>query len=676
MRMKWRRKMTQDQQGDLTEENTGANAWRNRFNRNREVARYRFGKFISKGGKSIFTSLIALFFICFIIALMVRGIIMLLFPEDDITGICEQAWIIFLEMTDPGSMGMDHDNPAAFRFSAVVAGILGVIIFSMLIAFITTQLETMLDELKKGHSKVIESDHTLILGWNERVMNILRELIICNESRKSAKVVILAEMDKVAMDDEIKNTLEDLKTTEIITRSGQPTSIQNLMKVSADKARSAIILGTCSQGDKEEQKLLSDAAVSKTILALRECRKDITSINIVAELMLQGTLRLFQRDKTSRIPSVDSSDILGQILVLTSRTSGLSWVYEEILSFEGNEFYFFNGNWGDAGFYDIAYNFPDGIPIGIRRNDGTIIIKPKKDERLGPKDEVLILAQDDSTISYTNTPFVSARELSFPIKKVEKQIEKELIMGWHPMAPMVLKMYASYLIDGSTVDIMIQRPSADFKQTVERYKEQYPSLNINLIAKNPLSMDSLASVHPFEYNNVIILSQGEKKGTPERLDSETLFILLLLRQIQQDLKIKDRKTKLITQVMNSENTDLIDQSNVDDYLISNRIITRILTQLSEEPDLKKVYDHIFAKTGCELFLKPASLYFEDLPLKVRFADIMSNTFKRNEICLGYRSGDCSTDSCKNFGITLNPKKDLEFTLTAEDTLVVLAEDEL
>ena len=37
-----------------------------------------------------------------------------------------------------------------------------------------------LDELRKGRSKVLEKDHTLILGWNSKVFPIVSEICIAN----------------------------------------------------------------------------------------------------------------------------------------------------------------------------------------------------------------------------------------------------------------------------------------------------------------------------------------------------------------------------------------------------------------------------------------------------------------------------------------------------------------
>ena len=102
----------------------------------------------------------------------------------------------------------------------------------------------------------------------------------------------------------------------------------------------------------------------------------------------------------------------------------------------------------------------------------------------------------------------------------------------------------------------------------------------------------------------------------------------------------------------------------------------ILAQLSEEPQIKKLYDDIFQEDGSEIYVKPASLYFEKLPVKVSFASVMGKARKREEICLGLRFGDLSKDANANFGVILNPQKDEVFEIGENDFLVVLAEDEL
>ena len=127
--------------------------------------------------------------------------------------------------------------------------------------------------------------------------------------------------------------------------------------------------------------------------------------------------------------------------------------------------------------------------------------------------------------------------------------------------------------------------------------------------------------------------------------------------------------------MNSENQELISQTNVDDFLISDRMISMILSQLSEETAMKDVYQELFGEAGSEIYLKPAHPYFIGLPAKVTFADMIAAACKRDEICLGLRQSRHANDPNLNFGIQLNPKKDQKYDLQPDDFLVVLAENE-
>lgn len=643
----------------------------------RERLRYRFENFISRGGMSIFLSLLILFLLCLVAAVLLRWVILLIFPGVDILGdFFQHVWSLFLAMTDPGNMGVDTEASAWLKVSIIVAGMLGVIIFSMLIAFITTQLESTMWQFRKGRSRVVESGQTLILGWNERVVDIVRELIIANESERDASVVILAERDKVEMDDEIATQIPDTKTTRVVTRNGATSSMANLKKVAAQQAKSAILLATCGQGASEEEMRVSDARVIKTVLALIGCQGGTNRIAIAAELFLEENRQLLDTFESGLITCVDTWDILGKILVQTSRTSGLAVVYGEMLSFDGCELYFHEADWNGVRFYDALYRFRDGVPMGVRRQNGELFIRPPEDTVLEEGDEILILAEDDSTIAFEPKPVIAPRDLAYIHKDLHKRAERELILGWHSIANIVVAEYADYLLEGSSIDIVVPHPSQKVIADIEMLRLNNTSLQINMLRKNPMSLEDLWSLNPFGYDNVIILSQSENDPSPERTDSETMVILLLLRKILKDSALVEKETKIITQVLNSENQELITQTNVDDFIISNKLITMIFAQLSEEPRIKQLYDDIFQESGSEIYLKPARLYFDQFPTKVRFADLMGQVIKRGEVCLGYRLGEHAAEPEANFGVRLNPPKDEVISLDHDDSVVVLAEDEL
>lgn len=76
------------------------------------------------------------------------------------------------------------DEPGWSNWMAMLTvSILGILIVSVLIGVLTSGIERKLDELPRGRSLVLESNHTLILGWSSKIIPILKELIITDESR-------------------------------------------------------------------------------------------------------------------------------------------------------------------------------------------------------------------------------------------------------------------------------------------------------------------------------------------------------------------------------------------------------------------------------------------------------------------------------------------------------------
>ncbi len=69
-----------------------------------------------------------------------------------------------------------------------------------------------------------------------------------------------------------------------------------------------------------------------------------------------------------------------------------------------------------------------------------------------------------------------------------------------------------------------------------------------------------------------------------------------------------RNTQLITEVMDSTNQNLVSRAGVRDFIISNWFVSMILAQLSEEVDIKQVYDDLFSEDGFEIYLEPFNIH--------------------------------------------------------------------
>ena len=647
----------------------------------KQLVRYRFDSFMARGGSSIFISLVVVFAVLLTTIAAVRLGIYFLLPahqDERNVGMFGQIYIIWLAMTDPGNMNQDVKSHGLYKIPAIMAGLAGIVILSMLIAFITTALDQKIGQLKKGHSKVIEQDHTLILGWGERVSEILRELVIANESEDNPCVVILSEKDKEEMDDYLSVHMPDTQNTKVVTRSGKISSLVNLDIVSVKTCKSVIVLPYCSDAESAEEKSASDTRVIKTILGVLASKAEGQEMNIVAELFTQRS-RTVANDISDEVTTIDGLDVLAKILVQTSRSIGLSVVYNEIMSFDGCEMYFHGSDegvqWNGLTFGEALYRFPDGVLMGIRRADGTLMVNPPADTVIQNGDDVLIVADDDSTIVFRPKPVATPRDIELADGKNIQRVEHELLIGWNAKSPIVIQQYADYVLSGSRIDIMLPNPSPSMIDQVESLKRELPTLELTIIDADPLRPESLIDAEPFKYDNIIIFSQGGSSVDPETTDSETIIILLQLRRIFDKHPDKAVNTKLISEVMDSDNMELVARAGVNDFIVSNRLISMLLSQISEEQSINDVYNDIFEEDGSEIYLKPASLYFKDLPGEFSFADMMAIAQKRSEVCIGVKIAELESAIDQNFGVTLIPEKNTMYSLKPDDRLIVVAEDE-
>ena len=635
---------------------------------------------MARGGISVFTSLLVIFISILVFLAILRGLLLYFVPEAEIQrdehGFWSNVYIIFLQLTDPGNMNQDIESSPWYKLVAILSGIAGVIMLSSLVAFITTALHQKLNDLRRGRSKVIETGHTLILGWDEqRVVEILRELVLANRSESNACVVILSAEEKVYMDDIIRLRIPNLYTTRVVTRTGNTTTMANLDIVSVQTCKSVIILAECDEMAPGEVRIASDARVIQTVLAVNCTRKKQPGISIVVE-MFNPVYRQIVRDSfPDNVVTINTENILARIMVQTSRSVGLSVVYNELLSFDGCEMYFYKNRWGDITFGEILFRFVDGVPIGLLDSDGKVQLNPDDDRKLTDDDTLLILANDDSTIKYRRSSVAEGRDLELAGGRNERHIEKELILGWTSKVPIIIKEYSDYVTTGSCVDVMVNGPSAEIQEAVDKMNLTLPGIEINLVDGDQMNSENLLQVEPFSYDNIIILAEGELGASAHHVDSGNIVTLLLLREIFRNHAQEAANTRLITEVLDSQNYEMVYNTGVKDVIISNRMISMLLAQISESRRIKQVYDVLFQAQDAEIYIKPTGLYFDPLPLEVTFGEMMMIARKRGEVCIGVKIKAHEDDADKNYGVILNPDKQRKFALQITDALIVVAEDE-
>src|SRR3954454_11038149 len=230
-------------------------------------------------------------------------------PSGDHHGVIGQLFRSLLHAMDPGTVAGDAGK-WPFLVVMLLLTLGGLLIVSALIGVLATGLDRKLDELRKGRSVVLERDHTLILGWSETVFTILAELAIANASEKDPSVVILADNDRVEMEDAIRVKLgRGTGATRVVCRTGSPVDLSDLQVASPQTARSVIVLSP--EGDPDP-----DAQVIKTILALtRSSGRRAEPYRTVAEIHDPANMEAARLVGGHEAVLVDKRETISRMLV-------------------------------------------------------------------------------------------------------------------------------------------------------------------------------------------------------------------------------------------------------------------------------------------------------------------------------------------------------------------------
>jgi len=170
------------------------------------------------------------------------------------------------------------------------------------------------------------------------------------------------------------------------------------------------------------------------------------------------------------------------------------------------------------------------------------------------------------------------------------------------------------------------------------------------------------------FDQIIILSYNNI-GIQEA-DARTLICLLHLRNISDKT---GKHLNIVSEMLDVRNQSLADVARADDFIVSDKLISLMLTQLSENKFLKDVFDDFFDAEGAEIYLKPVSDYVQ-IGAETDFYTILESAAQLSEIAFGYRIQADAHNEEAFFGIAINPKKSDKITFKPEDKIIVLAED--
>ncbi|MBX3575782.1 MAG: hypothetical protein KF723_01140 [Rhizobiaceae bacterium] len=574
-------------------------------------------------------------------------------------GFIEGMWESLMRSMDAGTMG--GDTGWGFRLTSLVVTLSGIFIFSTLIGILGAGVNAKLEELRKGRSQVLESDHTIILNWSPSIFDIISELVIANASRKRPRIVIMANKDKVEMEDEIAAKVGSTGRTRIICRSGDPTDLYDLSIVNPQDSRSVIVVSP--EGDEP------DSQVIKTILALtNDPRRREAPYRIAAEIRDPVNAEVARVVGGKEVQLVMADDLISRIVVHSSRQSGLSAVYSELLDFDGCEIYVIDQpQLAGKSFGDAVQSYDTCTLIGLCDRKGRVYLNLPMDLMIPRGVKAIIIAEDDAAIRLASTvPPVDETAIR-PHQPIQPRPEGMIMLGWNRRGPIIARELGRYVAPGSLLTIAADTP--EIEQELASLPPT-PNLTVEFKRVDTGNRAALDGLNVAGYDHVLVLGYSDHMA-PQPADTRTLVALLHLRKIAEAV---GQPINIVSEMTDVRNRELAEVTKADDFVVSNKLVSLMLAQASENENLSAIFDELLDEQGSEFYLRPVADYVA-IDRQVNFQTVSEAARRRGEVAVGYRRRRAGEASLRGMGgVVVNPDKSVPLSFESSDRVVVLARD--
>jgi K+/H+ antiporter YhaU regulatory subunit KhtT len=569
-------------------------------------------------------------------------------PEGEKLSFGEVVWASLLRTLDPGTMG--QDTGIGFRAAMLAVTLFGIILVAALIGIISNALNSRLEKLSKGKSKVIEKNHTVILGWNSKGVQLVKEILLSNGPHLKSAIVILANKDKVQLEDEILRRVGSLGKTRIVVRSGRPMSRTDLSIVSLDSAKSIIMLSPDFTED-------ADTYSIKTCLAIKSVdNPPSSSTSIVGEIRDSSNLEAAELVSEGAVHWVLVEQIVNRLIVQTCRQNGLSSVFTELLDFSGSEIYLSkHGKLKGLTYGEVSQMLEASVAVGVIR-EHDVVLNPRNDMVLSDSDTLIVVAEDGDHLQIGD----------------KGHIEEDFIVGNVPESNSV----ASTVILGSNsgINVLIAELDKDstygsqivvVTQNIGAMNLETENIQLTIVEQDPTKRKVLEAVDVASFDHIIIVANRDLNDV-QHADAKTLHTLLLVRSLTSS----NNHINIVSEILDDHNRKLAETSRADDFIVSDKIVSHVIAQIAVNKHLSPVFNTLFAAGGKRISMVPVENYVRT-GVPVTFDTVVASALRAGKSAIGYRLETLKNEPGSMHGVRLNPDRKATVEFSKGDTLVVL-----
>ena len=142
-------------------------------------------------------------------------------------------------------------------------------------------------------------------------------------------------------------------------------------------------------------------------------------------------------------------------------------------------------------------------------------------------------------------------------------------------------------------------------------------------------------------------------------------MLVTLLHLRDMLTKRGRNASIVSEMRDDRDRALAQLTKADDFVVSEQLVSLLMTQISENRHLESVFTDLFDPDGAEIYVRPASYYIRPVA-GLTFATLVEAARRRGEVAIGYRIAEPGD----GHGVVLNPDK--EHPMPMIDRLIVLA----
>lgn len=604
--------------------------------------------------------------------------------------------------------------------------LIGMITFTgAVVGYVTNYISSFIENARGGRRALTAFGHTVILNWNSRASEIVNDLYYTG---KRELVVVLANQDAEAIEQEIGERLSATLAQEalavrresedfpalrrawyrlthrpksrvtVIVREGETYSTKQLQDVSLSQAASVILLTkeyqneTCRFGNQERKDALEkgNANTVKTLVQVAEmtaAENSADSQTIIVEVEDDWTATLVERiiahkenmQKCHIIP-VRVNKVLGQILSQFSIMPELNTVYSELFSNRGAEF-FYTPQAPEAD--------PDASTRQYMRTHRRAIPLTVMETASGSHAFcVANSVADAEAASPPHSPSMTVR-LRENYHMERKNI---VIIGHNSKCQDIMNGFSAFRgehrrPDGEILNITV----VDDEKSLRKldYYRAWPYVT-KTVAADVYDAELVKraieeSIDGFSGDTSLLILSDDAAVT-EDLDSAALTYLIYVQDIIRERQLRDPKfdresIDVVVEILNPKNYDVVHNFSADNVVISNRYISKMVTQIGRKQPLYEFYRDILTYddedsqryVSKELYIKPAERFFApgSIPHPCTARELIWAVFEASPadnkaIVLGY------TSPGGKMVIFAGRQDDIPVALTRRDKLIVFS----